>query len=613
MNKKMMKRARFFIALVLVLFILLAARLADLQIVNHEDYWHRAERNRLRILPVTATRGEIFDSEGEKLVTNRPGFTVSLMDLGTGYSDETIAGLAEILALDENEIRQKIDSQYYRRYYPIRLKTDVDIEKVAQIEERRIELPGVMIEVQPIREYVLDDFAPHLLGYMGEGPIRDEARELWGEMGYEPRPGDIVGLRGVEERWEHTLRGRDGGVQVEVNHTGQAIREFERVEPEPGDNLYLTLDTSLQVAMEEALQRAVKHLVEEEGNRHAGEAAAVALDPNSGRILGMASFPSFNPNTFYDDYTELLEDDRNPLINKAIAEHYPIGSSFKMVTAMAGLEGGHITPRSTITCGGTVTRHGATKSCYRGTVHGTISLVNAIKRSCNIYFYETALRAGIDSLSEYSRKFSFGSPTGLQDIFGERSGIVASREYKEERYGEPWYPAETMDAGIGQSFQSITPHQMATYTSIIANRGLHYRPYLVERVVDNDGSTIQIQEPEVVDVLEAQDSHWEAIQRGMLEATRPGGTAAGTLADFPVIVAGKTGTAQVVGREGSIPPHSIFVCYAPYEDPEIALAVFVKHGGTGGTTAAPVAREILSEYFGIKEGPELEDEIELQE
>lgn len=609
MNKKMMKRARLFIALVLVFFILLVGRLAYLQIINHEEYWHRAERNRLRIMPTTAPRGEIFDREGKKLVTNRPGFTVSLMDLGSGYSEETIKGLAEILEMNEEEIQSKIGSQYFRRYFPIRLKTDVDMDKVARIEERRIELPGVMIEVQPIRNYVLDNFASHLLGYMGEGPIREEARELWKEKGYEPSSGDIVGLRGVEERWEHELRGSDGGVQVEVNHTGQAIREFERVEPEPGNNLYLTIDASLQVEMEEALQRAVDHLIEEEGNSYAGEAAAVALDPNNGQILGMASIPSFNPNTFFDDYEDLIHDDRNPLINKAIAEHYPIGSAYKMTTAMSGLETGDIAVGSTINCAGTITRHGATKSCYRGTVHGTISLVNAIKRSCNIYFYETALRSGIDNLSRYSRKFGFGSPTGLNDLFGERGGVVASREYKKELYNEQWYPAETMDAGIGQSFQSITPLQMANYTAMLANRGLHYKPYLVERVVDNDGSTVQVQEPEVLNVLEAQDSHWDAIQRGMLEVTQPGGTA-GSLVDFPIAMAGKTGTAQVVGRDGSIPPHSVFVVYAPFDEPEIALAVIVKHGGTGGRTAMPVAREILTAYFGIEEELELEEEIQ---
>lgn len=594
----MLRRTRIFFSLVILLFLLLGARLAYLQVIQYEDYWHRAERNRFRIMPITAPRGEIFGSQGEELVTNRPGFTVSLVDLGSGYSEETIASLGRLLEMEEEEIRERIRSQYYSRYMPIRLKTDVSPETVAVISERRLEMPGVLIEVQPIRNYVLGQFAPHLLGYLGSSLAPEWIVARWAAQGYENyRPGDLVGQSGLERVWEPYLRGQDGGVQVEVNSTGQSIREFERVEPVPGDDLYLTLDIPLQQAVEQTLKDTVEYLREEEGNLYAGVASAVALDPNSGRILAMASIPDYDLNTFRNDYPDLLADSREPLVNKAIEDHFPVGSVFKMVTATAALQEGVVSRGERVRCSGSITRYNATKSCFRGTVHGPVHLVDAIRRSCNIFFYEMGLRLGIDQLAHYSREFGFGSPTGLQDVLGERSGIVASREYKDRVYQEPWYPAETMDAAIGQSFQSITPLQLANYTAMLANGGIHYRPYLVERAVNSQGQTVLLAEPEVLHRMEVDEGHWQAVREGMVRAVLPGGTAA-RLADMTIPIAGKTGTAQVTTRETDIPTHSLFVAYAPVDEPEIALAVFIRHGGLGGATAAPAARSILEFYFG---------------
>ncbi|HHT46654.1 MAG TPA: penicillin-binding protein 2 [Firmicutes bacterium] len=600
MNKAMLKRIRVFIALVVLIFIILSSRLAYLQIIQYDYYWNRAENNRLRILPITAPRGEIYAKNGEQLVTNRPGFTVSLVDLGSGYSDNTITFLSGLLEMDEQEINEKIDLQNYRRYLPVRLKTDVDIEIVSKIAERRLELPGVMIEVQPIRNYVYGSFASHILGYMGEGTVPERIKEYWGGLGYEYQPGELVGQSGIELAWEPFLRGEDGGVQVEVNSTGQAIREFERVEPVPGANLFLTLDLQLQQVLERSLVEVIEGLLSA-GNEYAGEAAAVVLDPRNGRILAMASIPSYNLNTFRFDFSQLVNDPLRPLVNKAIEEHYPVGSTFKMVTAMGALEKGLISRTERVYCGGTITRYGATKSCYHGRAHGAMNILEAIKKSCNIFFYELGLRQGIDALAYYSRQFGFGNVVGLKDIFGEKSGIVASREFKSTLYpDEPWYPAETMDASIGQSFHSITPLQLANYAAMIANCGVHYRPYLVEKVVDTEGSTVMIAEPEVLSYMEAKDTSWEIIREGMSLVTQPGGTGA-LLADLPVRVAGKTGTAQVVGKDGSIPSHSLFVGYAPLEDPELAFAVIIKHGESSGSTSIPVVRKIIEHYFGAPE------------
>lgn len=596
MDKKMLQRTRIFIYLVIGIFVILLLRLAFLQIYRYEHYWARAEKNRLRILPITAPRGEIFAQGGEQLVTNRPGFTVSLVDLGQGYSEETIAYLARLLEMDEADIRKKIDSQFYRRYLPVRLKTDVSMETVSKIAERRLEYPGVLIEVQPIRNYVHGKFLAHVLGYMGEGIVPAWVEEYWKEDGYEYQPGEPVGQAGLELAWESFLKGEDGGIQVEVNSTGQAIGEFERVEPKPGHDLYLTIDASLQLAVEEALNETVEDLMAE-NNRYAGEAAAVVLDPRCGAILAMADTPVYNPNTFSEDFPFLEQDPHRPLVNKVIEEHYPVGSTFKMVTAMAALQEGAITKEGKVSCGGTITRYNATKSCFRGTVHGPLDILQALQKSCNIFFYEMGLRVGIDTLAHYSREFGFGSPVGLTDIFGEKKGIVASREFKRNLYQEAWYPAETMDAAIGQSFNSITPLQLANYTAMVANGGIHYRPYLVEKVVDCEGNLVMAAEPEVLHKMEVEQAHWDTIQQGMSLVTTPGGTGA-RMADFPIKVAAKTGTAQVVGRDGSIPAHSLFVAYAPFDEPEIALAVFIKHGEDWrGSTSLPAARKILEAYF----------------
>ena len=598
MDKKMLQRTRIFIYLVIVIFIVLLLRLAFLQVYRYEYYWARAEKNRLRILPITAPRGEIFARDGEQLVTNRPGFTVSLVDLGQGYNENTITYLSRLLAMDEAEIWQKIDSQFYRRYLPVRLKTDVSMETVSKIAERRLEYPGVLIEVQPIRNYVHGKFLAHVLGYMGEGVVPPWVEEYWEETGYEYQQGEPVGQAGLELAWEPLLRGEDGGIQVEVNSTGQAIGEFERVEPKPGHDLYLTIDASLQLVVEEALNETVEDLMAG-NNRYAGEAAAVVLDPRCGAILAMADTPVYNPNTFSEDFPILEQDPHRPLVNKVIEEHYPVGSTFKMVTAMAALQEGAITKEGRVFCGGTITRYNATKSCFRGTVHGSLNILQALQRSCNIFFYEMGLRVGVDTLAHYCREFGFGSPVGLTDIFGEKKGIVASREFKRNLYQEAWYPAETMDAAIGQSFHSITPLQLANYTAMVANGGIHYRPYLVEKVVDCEGNLVMVAEPEVLHKMEVEQAHWETIQQGMSLVTTPGGTGA-RMADFPVKVAAKTGTAQVVGRDGSIPAHSLFVAYAPFEEPEIALAVFIKHGEDWrGSTSLPVARKILEAYFQI--------------
>ncbi len=595
MTKTMLRRVRIILILVIMVFIFFAGRLAYLQVLKHDYYWYRAEQNRFTKITLPATRGEIYDIEGKLLASNRPGFVVSLMDMGEGYDDETISNLSEILQIDKEEIYEAIKERLYMRYLPLRLKSDITMETIAQISEYLWKLKGVNIEIRPIREYEAGSTAAHVLGFLGEGPVDELTRKRWAGDGYDYKEGDLVGQEGIERTWEPYLRGVDGEQLIETNNMGQPINYLERKEPVPGNNLYLTIDLDLQKAAEEALARRVQTVVKKEGSKYAGRASAVILDPNSGAILAMANYPSYDLNTFHEEYERLSEHPKRPLVNSAIQASYPIGSTFKMVTATAALEKGVISDRDIIRCSGVVRLYGDTKTCYHSIAHGSLNFYRALAVSCNIYFYHAGLRAGIDAVAHYAREYGFGSPTGLEDLPGESAGVVASREYKAAvTGGEQWYPAETMSAAIGQSYNSITPLQMANYAAIIANGGTHYRPYMVQKAVDSEGQIVHEAEPEPLRQAQISDKTMGIIREGMRGVTRPRGTGYYYFSRLPVTSAGKTGSAEV---NGSIPAHSLFVGYAPYENPQIAMAVIIEHGGIGATGAVPVAAEIMEYYF----------------
>ena len=595
MNKFMLRRIRLVFILVIAVFIILAGRLAHLQVLQHDYYWDRAEQNRFTKITLPATRGEIYDSKGSLLASNRPGFVVSLMDMGEGYDDETVSYLSEILQIDKGEIEKAIEGRLYMRYLPLPLKSDITMETIAQISEHLWKLKGVNIEIRPIREYRAASTAAHILGFLGEGPVDEATRKDWAEKGYDYRESDYVGQEGVERAWEPYLRGVDGEQLIETNNMGQPINYLERKEPVSGNNLYLTLDLELQKAAEEALARRVQAIVKKEGSKYAGRASAVILDPHSGAILAMANYPSYDLNTFRQEYAALSQDPKRPLVNSATQGTYPIGSTFKMVTATAALEKGVMSDRDIINCSGVVRLAGDTKACYRSTAHGSVNFYRALALSCNIYFYHAGLRAGIDAVAHYAREYGFGSPTGLLDLPGESAGVVASREYKASvTDGEQWYPAETMSAAIGQSYNSITPLQMANYVAIIANGGTHYRPYLVQKAVDGEGRVVHETAPEPLRQAEISAKTLGIIREGMRGVTRPRGTAYAYFSRLPVSSAAKTGSAEIYG---DIPAHSLCVCYAPYENPQIAMAVIIEHGGIGATGAVPVAAEILEYYF----------------
>lgn len=585
MSKSLHKRLRFFTVVVVLVTLVLTGRLFWLQIYKYDYYVAEAENNRLRELPIMAARGEIMDRNGVLLATNRPGFAVSLLDWDKSKGDEIIGLLSRLLEIPETEIRKQIERQQFKTFAPIRIATDVSAEVVARITERRPELPGVIIEAQPVREYPLETVAAHVLGYMGA--ISSQEYQEWGrDKGY--RITDNIGKYGLEAAWEEYLRGQDGVEVVETNFYGQRVRELGKINPVAGHNLVTTLDTRLQRIAEEALAGVISEL-REGGNEEAGKGAVVAMDPGTGQILAMVSLPAYNPNSFYDDYSLLISDSNHPLINKAISGMYPVGSTFKMAVATAGLEEGIISRNTILYCSGRKVYFAgeAPRGCHLGIVHGAVNVTRALQVSCNSYFFELGKRTGIDLIEQYARNYTLGKKTGLQDLAGEAEGTLLCR-----REGEPWYPGNVLTASIGQG-HAITPLQLANYAAIIANQGTHYRPYLVQKVVSPTGKVVLETEPEVLNRLDYAEATWQAVREGMEMVAMPGGTGS-VLRNLPVKVAAKTGSAEAGTKE----PHSLFVGYAPADNPEIALAVIVEHGGLGYQGAVPVAHRILAEYYG---------------
>ncbi|HZK24261.1 MAG TPA: penicillin-binding protein 2 [Oscillospiraceae bacterium] len=587
MTRSLQKRLRMFTFAVIFVALLLTARLAWLQIYKYDHYLGQAENNRLRDLPITATRGEIRDRNGISLATNRPGFSVSLLDLDRQKAAEVIDYLSETLEIEKEEIQEKILQQQYKRFAPIRIANDVSAEIVAKLEEHAMDLPGVIIETQPVREYPLQTLAAHVLGYVGV--IRDYQYEAMKAEGY--RFTDIIGQAGLESTYEQYLHGQDGILRIETDRFGNRVRVLERTEPVGGNDLELTLDTRLQEIAARSLAQGIADL-QKKGNTQASRGAVVALDPNTGGILAMVSFPGFNPNTFFNDYKEIQADPNKPEINKAIQGTYPVGSTFKLVGTLAALEEGVITEKSRVTCVGVKSFFGSDRRrCFNSTAHGHLNIIGALQKSCNIFFYEMGYRLGIERLAAYAHDFGFGKVTGLTDIRGEVAGVIDSKERRSN-----FMPGDVLTAAIGQG-HAITPLQLANYAAILANHGTHYRPYLVEKALNGKGKVVYEAKPEVLNTLPYSEKNWELARTGMKAVTEPGGTGA-VLRTVPVKVAGKTGSAQVSAGKIS---HSLFVGYAPADNPEVALAVIVENGGLGGDGGVPVAKLIFEEYFALAE------------
>lgn len=587
-ERHIIQRLNTLAGMILLIFIILISRLAWLQTIHGEEFKRQAENNRIRLLPITAPRGTFYDRNGVPLVNNRPGFSISLVPINGPISDGVIVKLAEILGMNPDDIKKKIQQQA-NPLQPTKIKSDVGPEIITKIEERRHDFPGVVVEVQAVRSYIYNELAAHIFGYVGE--INDAELERGKLNGY--RSGDILGKTGLEQVWDKELRGTDGGAQVEVDVSGKPVQMLGKKQPLAGNDLILTIDAKIQRVAEKAMDDRLRYLQDQFGNPGAKAAAVVVMNPQTGAILAMVSRPTFDPNKFNGgisakDWKAIMDNADNPMQNRAISSSYPPGSAFKIVTGTAALETGKITPEEKVFDAG---RHRLAPE--KGNAHnaalGWINFRVAFAKSDNVFFYELGNRLGIDRLEEWARKFGLGATTGI-NLPDEDDGLVANQRYKKKVYGEDWVISETFDAAIGQGFQLTTPIQMAVVTSMAANGGHRFRPYLVSKMISpTTGEVLKSFEPEETGTVPMSPKTQEAIRTGLLDVVSPSGTAGYIFTGFPVAIGGKTSTAENPHGDD----HGWFVAFGPYDNPTVAVACIVEQGGYGSDSAAPIVRKIM--------------------
>lgn len=670
MKRNKISRYYIVSVIVVFLTCVIFAKLFNLQVVNGVTYREQSERRLLKSHSVTATRGEITDRYGRPLVTSRMGFdliaykeyiedenlnqlildTIKILDeYDVSYYDtlpisETGEFIfdspdysAEAEFKEDNEFdssmtakeilnelikRYEINSKYtaaekrkiagvrfemelrtFNTSTPYTIASDVPMEVVSYIREQSGKFTGIDVSVEPMRVNVNGTIASHILGRVGR--IYKEEYDVLKRKGYGMN--DILGKDGIEKIMEDYLKGTDGVQSVEQGIDGRTMKILESQEPVPGNNVILTLDLELQKIAEDSLAETIQKMSTNSESLGANAGAVVVVDVNSGEILAIASYPTFNQNTFNEDYKSLLENEAKPMWNRAISGTYAPGSTFKMLTAVAALESGVTTTGEIINDLGVYRYYESsnyTPKCWiftdTGRTHGNQNVVQAIENSCNYYFYEVGRRMGIDTLAKYGKKFGLGEYTGIE-LSGEAKGIFASRAYR-EKINSIWYPGDTLQAAIGQSDHLFTPIQLANYVATLANGGTRYKLHLIKEVKSGaDSKTIMKNEPEVVEKIDISNEHYKAIMEGM-KAVSETGTASNVFAGYPIQVGGKTGTASV----SSGTANALFVAVAPLDDPQIAIAIVVEHGGHGNYVA-PIAKNIISYYMQLDTTTETPD------
>jgi len=587
-------RFNYFVIVVLGLFFILVARLWYLQIIRGKEFRQLSESNRTRVQDILPPRGLITDRNGEILVDNYPSFELAVVREDVSDLDDLVKRLCSLIGLSWAEVNDGLQEVMKGpSFKPAVIISNMNWDQLSILETHRYELPGVVIQVKPRRRYLQERLAPHVIGYLGEISPEQLTQSEYGLN----RPGDLIGQCGIEQVWEHNLHGRRGRRMVEIDASGRVLRVIKQVPPFPGKNLRLTLDARLQRAAQAALGQTA--------------GAVVALDPNNGEILAMASNPTFNQNEFVkgisgERWRQLSNDPLHPLENRAISGQYPPGSTYKIVVAAAGLAEGVITPETRITCTGGYPFGNRTFRCWKKGGHGSIRLHRALVESCDVYFYEVGRRLGIDRLAKYAKMFGLGERTGL-GLFNEKPGLAPTSDWKKKRFREPWYEGETLSVAIGQGFNLVTPLQMAQVMAVAANGGVLYRPHLVKNITDPYGRILKTVEPEVIHRLDLPAGILKALQEALVGVVnQPGGTGRRARLEG-ITVGGKTGTAQVIGQKGldqtlektpyKYRDHAWFVACAPMDRPQIAVAVLAEHSGHGGSIAAPIAKQVLEAFF----------------
>jgi penicillin-binding protein 2 len=586
------KRITVAFYIVLSIFGIFVLRLWHLQIIKGSEYKKIDERNRSRVIDIPAPRGVIYDRNDNPLVRNVLSFDISMVSEDMPKDPETLSDLARLVGIDPEHMK-RLAKASSGPYETVNLRHDVPFEEVAKIGARKVDFPGLQVEVASAREYLYGETAAHVLGYLGSPTPKQLKSPEYSDI----PPQAFIGQFGIEKSYDGSLRGISGKKVVEVDALGNAIKFVRIQKPVRGEDLRLSIDINMQMEAEKALED------------RAG--AVVAVKTDTGEVLALASAPSFNPNYFvgginYDDWKELIDDPRKPLMNRAIQNQYPPGSTFKTITALAALEKGIVQEDTTFFCGGSLF-FGRTFRCWKDGGHGSVSLHRAIVESCDVYFYQIGERINIDSIAEYASAFGLGSPTGIE-LDGEASGIVPSTKWKLRTKKEKWYQGETLNTAIGQGYLNVTPVQMARLMAAVVNGGKLYKLHLSK----NDDKTAIPN-----GIIDIKPEYVEFVKKALLGVVYEGGGTGGMARSGIVSIGGKTGTAQVIGGavKGKYLPdqyqdHAWFVAFAPEHNPEIAVSVFVEHGGHGGAVAAPIAKRVIEAYFNP---PKPEGEEEKQE
>ena len=608
--QQLKKRTDIATFIIIFFIVVIMTRLWFLQIHNGSKYSEKAENNRVRMLDIVAPRGNILDSRGRTILTNRPSFNIVWVKEDSPDPEDIIKKLSIILNVEIAELLKRVrEAADDPRHIPILLKEDIDWKTLVYIENNHYDLPGIRIEVLPRREYLYGDFGSHMIGYLGE--INQEELADRKEENYQG--GDLIGKNGFEKLHEEELRGEKGIFYMEVDARGFEQRQLKGKEPLPGNDLQLTIDLDLQLEAEKAME---------------GKAGAViAMDVNSGRILVFVSSPPVHLEDFVGGistkkWQALLNNIKRPLVPKTIQGQYPPGSTYKIVTALAGLAKRVITSNTIFYCSGSMYFGGRRYGCWKEGGHGAVSLHRALAESCDVYFYQVGLKVGVDTLAEYANSLGLGSRTGIELEY-EKSGLIPTAAWKKLVKGERWQDGETLSISIGQGFNLVTPLQVCQMTSALANGGIQYKPFLVEKIIDPEGRVIREFKSTVALELMGMDNYLEEIRDGLVGAVneKHGTGSAARLKD--ITVAGKTGTAQVITLEKFKAvdeedvaylhrDHAWFTSFAPAEKPEIAVTVLVEHGGHGGSAAAPVAKKVLERYFARKSETEKANSMEKQ-
>ncbi len=588
------KKIMIFALLVILCFIGLWLRVWYLQVLKGADFMGLSENNRVRLISLPSYRGEITDRNGVTLATIRPAFNLYITPEDVQDLGETLKILKEKIDFDIQKVKD--DIRQSQPFLDVLIKADIKRDQVAFVEENSRLVSGVRLKLEPLRNYPYKDLAAHILGYLGE--INKE--KLKGQAGY--KMGDIVGKEGIELLFERDMKGKKGYKEVEVDVAGRELTILRKNPPQSGHHLVLTLDFRIQKVVEQLMTGTKEEPI---------NGSAVVMKVQTGEILAMTSKPAFDPNLFasgisVQEWRKLILNDQHPLQNKAIDGQYPPGSVYKIVAAYAALEEKVVVPEDTVFCPGFFKMGRRRYRCWKWAGHGEVNLHDALVQSCDVYFYTVGTRMGIDTLSRYAKMLGLGDFTQI-NLIGEKPGLTPTKEWKLKNRGEEWLIGETVSASIGQSFNLVTPLQQARLVATVANGGMVLKPYLVRKIMDKDGRVVKDIFPEIQHKLESHPNTLSFIREALLGVVNENRGTGRRARLKKIKVAGKTGTVQVIGRKQAarwkkdeIPykyrDHAWFVGFAPFENPEIAVAVIIEHGGHGGSAAAPIVRQIIETY-----------------